>query len=87
MSQSDYEDLIAASIEQTKEIRKDIYVGVSPKSFAGAVAHAWEAAKRISREDGVGYPERLLVVDQWVTGTNPITWYCVLTMGWPPATG
>jgi len=73
------EELAEESSRQTLELRQQVYVGVSPQSFAGAVANAWNGAKLICESETM--PPRLDVVMQWVEGTNPITWYKVVTVG------
>ncbi len=72
------EELAEESRRQTLELRQQVYVGVSPQSFAGAVANAWNGAKLIC--EGEPMPPRLDVVMQWVEGTNPISWYKVVTI-------
>ena len=70
--------------ELTGELRRQIYAGASPHSFAEATKQAWELASRERRraesrgEVKAGEEWRLHVLHEWVVGTNPLTEYRVL---------
>jgi hypothetical protein len=70
------------SVARTREVRRNVYVGVSETSFAEATSNAWEAAKRLAGKGGPG-PTRIEIVAQFVEAENPITVYCVVGIGHP----
>jgi hypothetical protein len=70
MSTEDNNRFIDESVRRSELLaRQDVFVGVSPESFAVAARNGWEAAKR----KGVTGPITFRISDQYVTCENPIT--------------